>query len=520
MAWTVYGGSESDQTYWYNPETGESAIGQSGDYRPPNEWYGTQYYQAPTLTWDQVVAKYPNLAGASPEVQQAILADPSILDKQMAWNSSWVPSGGEYNEWTGEQPISPPMDTSMIPDGYEITTIGDAAGGGGTVSYSPEYGAGTQIVDGYLVSPTSEKTFTEEKNPGEALIQAGLMAGLGGLTGGFGLTELLGGGEALLGTVDPVTAYDAAAGTSLFGGGTGTVAGTTGTLADVLTPVDYGSEFGPMDTTPSNFTDYAPEFGPMDTTTTPTAPVDYGPEFGPMDTTTTPTAPVDYGPEFGPMDTTTPPTTPTVPPVAPSPTDATKTPSWQKILNGTATAADWLSVLGTAAPGLLAAYASNQQADAIKDAAAQQQARYDEFKAMGAPYRTRLSDLFKDPNAFLSSPEVRTPVDLATQSWSRALSAKHGNPIESMTALGELQDRSSNLLFSRLGEEKDRLAGFGGLSAYNSAGASGNTLAATLAGINAGGGVWGGLGRAAGDVFNPAPDYWKQLTGGIFNTKT
>ena len=197
--------------------------------------------------------------------------------------------------------------------------------------------------------------------------------------------------------------------------------------------------------------------------------------------------------------------------------------SLSQILQNGGTVDDWLKVAGTAAPGLIAAYASGQQGDAIKDIAGQQQAQFDKYFQMGQPYRDRLAGLYADPSKFLSSQEVQAPVQQGTDALARSLSAKVGNPIDNMTALGELQNYSANQLFGRLGQEKDRLAGFGGLSAYNQAGASGNTLQAQLMGANADAGIWGGLGRAAGDVFNSAStlgEILKQMQGSnIFTVK-
>jgi len=191
--------------------------------------------------------------------------------------------------------------------------------------------------------------------------------------------------------------------------------------------------------------------------------------------------------------------------------------SLAQILKSGGTVDDWLKVAGTAAPGLIAAYASSQQGNAIKDLASQQKSQFDEFKGFGAPYRDRLAGLYADPSSFLSSQEVQGPVQQGTNALARSLSAQVGNPIGNMSALGELQNYSANQLFGRLGQEKDRLGGFGGLSAYNQAAAGGpsNTQLA-LSGIGADSGIWGGIGRAAGDVFNPGmtlAEFLKQMQG-------
>src|SRR5258706_3054458 len=125
-----------------------------------------------------------------------------------------------------------------------------------------------------------------------------------------------------------------------------------------------------------------------------------------------------------------------------------------RIIDGTATTADWTSVLGGTAGTALGVAGSVSQQKAIQDLAKQQM-------AMGAPYRDRLASLYADPNSFLKSAEVTTPVQQGTDALARSLSVQ-GNPIGSGHALQELQDYSANQLFGRLGEEKNRLAGYGG----------------------------------------------------------
>ena len=171
-------------------------------------------------------------------------------------------------------------------------------------------------------------------------------------------------------------------------------------------------------------------------------------------------------------------------------TQAAKSTALSRILAGNGTTEDYLTLAGQVAPSLLGAYASDKQTDALKDQAAR-------YEAMGAPYRGRLADLYADPSAFLTSPEVTVPVQQGTDALARALSTR-GNPAGSGTALSEIQNYASNQLFSRLGSEKDRLAGFGGLTAYNAAapGAATNAIGSSSNFYNA-------LGYGAGQVLNP-----------------
>lgn len=160
------------------------------------------------------------------------------------------------------------------------------------------------------------------------------------------------------------------------------------------------------------------------------------------------------------------------------------------IFSGKGTLPDYLKVAGQVLPSLISAYGSQRQADAQSDLA-------DRYFGMGAPYRSRLASLYDDPSAFLSSPEVQIPVQQGTDATARALSTG-GNPAGSGRALQEIQNYSANQLFGRLGQEKDRLAGFGGLSGYNAA-----APGAANAAINAQGQVYGDLGYGVGQVLNP-----------------
>lgn len=176
---------------------------------------------------------------------------------------------------------------------------------------------------------------------------------------------------------------------------------------------------------------------------------------------------------------------------------------WNRIMDGTATAGDWASIAGSLAPGVLGYMGAGQQADAYKDIANQ-------YMGMGAPYRQRLSDLYSDPSSFLKSQEVQVPVQQGTDAVARALSV-NGNPTGNGSALQEMQNYASNQLFGRLGQEKDRLAGFGGLSQYNAAAPAANSNA-----INAQAGQYNAIGYGLGQALNPMPSldqYFRNMSG-------
>lgn len=157
----------------------------------------------------------------------------------------------------------------------------------------------------------------------------------------------------------------------------------------------------------------------------------------------------------------------------------------------------WLAALARGVPGLLGALGAASQAEDYEDLAHQ-------YQQMGEPYRNRLAQLYADPTAFLNSPEVRQPIQQGTDMLAHSLSVK-GNPAGSGNALQELQNYASTQLFNRLGQEKDRLGGFGGLTAYNQAApqAASNVIGAQ-------GDIYSNLGGATADIFNPQRRYTLQ----------
>ena len=163
------------------------------------------------------------------------------------------------------------------------------------------------------------------------------------------------------------------------------------------------------------------------------------------------------------------------------------------------------SLLGAGIPAGLGALASSNQTDKLT-------ALSDKYSAMGQPYRDKLSALYADPSTFLNSDAVRIPVQQGTDMLARSLSTR-GNPTGSGNALTELQKYSSGQLFDRLGQEKDRLAGFGGLSAYSGAAPQAATNA-----INSSANTYNAIGAGAADIFTPQQntlaDLIKQMSGG------
>jgi hypothetical protein len=151
---------------------------------------------------------------------------------------------------------------------------------------------------------------------------------------------------------------------------------------------------------------------------------------------------------------------------------------------------DWLRTLGSLASAGLGAYASSQQTDALDEMARR-------YEGYGAPYRQKLSDLYANPDSFLNSNEVRKPVQMGTDMLMRSLSTQ-GNPFGSGNALQQGQSYASDQLFGKIGQEKDRLAGFGGLSAYSAAAPTAATNA-----IQSSGNIYNAIGSGIGNIFNP-----------------
>ena len=160
-----------------------------------------------------------------------------------------------------------------------------------------------------------------------------------------------------------------------------------------------------------------------------------------------------------------------------------------RIIGGNGTTQDYLELAGQVGPSLISAYGSGKQADAYSDLA-------NKYMAMGAPYRDELSRISADPNAFYTSPTATK----ATESVLQRLSSQYGNPAGNPYA----QALTVDALYDQYGAERDRLAGYGGLTQYASAAPGAASQA-----IGAKGTVYGDLGYGVGSALNPPP---KQMT--------
>lgn len=140
-----------------------------------------------------------------------------------------------------------------------------------------------------------------------------------------------------------------------------------------------------------------------------------------------------------------------------------------------------------------------------KDAQDQQSELAGQYMAMGEPYRGKLAELYNNPNAYLDSQraDVANNVQQGTDIMARSLSTT-GNPTGSANALQQLQNYSSkqmnDQLYQRLNAERQNMANFGGLSAFNSA-APTMSNEAIKSGANAYNAIGYGMG-SLGDIFN------------------
>ena len=164
---------------------------------------------------------------------------------------------------------------------------------------------------------------------------------------------------------------------------------------------------------------------------------------------------------------------------------------------------------------------SQEQAEAYAKESKRQREDRLRYEAMGAPYREGLAALYTPEgiNSYLSGPEVQGSVNEGTNALARALSVGTGNPYGSPAAQAEISKYASNSLFSQLGKERERLAGFGGLTQF-AGGATQYNPALDIGQITAQGNQYsalgygvGGVGAAANQYFNPTPTLYEQLYG-------
>lgn len=146
------------------------------------------------------------------------------------------------------------------------------------------------------------------------------------------------------------------------------------------------------------------------------------------------------------------------------------------------TNAELLKLIGTVTTTGLGIYGSNQRTESLERLANQ-------FAGYGAPYRAELANISADPNQFYQSPGAQGALGAMLQKLSPG-----GNPF------GDPYKQSliTKSLYDRYGAERDRLAGFGGLTAYNQA-APQAAVGAAASGSN----IYNALGYGIDQFTNP-----------------
>ena len=179
--------------------------------------------------------------------------------------------------------------------------------------------------------------------------------------------------------------------------------------------------------------------------------------------------------------------------------------SLSKLLGLTGDAATAVDALGRAVPGLLGAYAANQQGDALSDIAGKEDARIREFMAYGAPSRDRYEASFAPGFDIGSDPALKGAMDTTSDTLLRRLSATGGNPFGNPSGLIEANKSVlDSVALPYLQNYRNQNASTGGYGAFNTTAAGGgNSNALNLAGVGADTNVWNALGSSASSVFNP-----------------
>lgn len=187
---------------------------------------------------------------------------------------------------------------------------------------------------------------------------------------------------------------------------------------------------------------------------------------------------------------------------------AAKGSALSRILDGSATAADYLSVGGAAAPGLLGALASSNASSKLSDLATQ-------YTNFGAPSRARYEASYAPGFSIASDPGYQDSLDQAAKAENHALSV-NGNPAGSPNAQAQtLLDLQQKTAYPALQAYRNTNASSGGL-ATGAAAAPGLATSA----INQNSTTLGDIGGAISAATNQNPtlaDLLKKLGGGSSN---
>jgi len=176
-----------------------------------------------------------------------------------------------------------------------------------------------------------------------------------------------------------------------------------------------------------------------------------------------------------------------------------------RILDGTATTADWTQVLGAGASAGLGAAGANAQAGAYSDVA-------DKYLALGAPYRDKLLETYQPGYSIADSPDFMNALDVGAQAAARATSAKSGNPVDNPGAYAEMQKYiSGSLALPQLNTTRSQLGTFGQLGT-NIAGSNDTAAAGQTSG------AYNALGYGLGQITQPQNQYGGALSKLLLNS--
>ena len=166
-----------------------------------------------------------------------------------------------------------------------------------------------------------------------------------------------------------------------------------------------------------------------------------------------------------------------------------------RLLDGTATAADYASLAGTVGSGLLGAYGASKQASNLK-------ALSDQYIAMGAPSRSRYEGSFAPGFSMENDPGYKDALDQSSKATLHALSV-NGNPAGSPNAwAASLKDNYDKTAYPALQNYRSQNAATSGIASFNAA--APDTQAAS---IGANGKILDSLGKTAADVFSPKQSF-------------
>jgi hypothetical protein len=162
-----------------------------------------------------------------------------------------------------------------------------------------------------------------------------------------------------------------------------------------------------------------------------------------------------------------------------------------RILDGTATTADYLSIGGSLGTTALGVYGANRQAQSLRDLAGK-------YMEMGAPSRARYEGSFAPGFTMANDPGYTDALNQAAKGSLHGLSV-NGNPADSPNAWNaSLTDLYQKTAYPALQNYRGINANAGGLSSFAEA-----APGAASSAINADAGKLNAIGAGAADIFNP-----------------